>query len=127
MLARAARLWPERIAVQVLPYAARWQEPVRRTFAELLADVHRHANLLHGLGVRRQDAVALMSPNCAELITATLAAQLAGIAAPINGGLSRDHIAELLLRSGARVLVAAGPELDAGAYGTPRNARPRRA
>ena len=27
-----------------------------------------------------------MAPNCAELITATLAAQLAGIAAPLNGG-----------------------------------------
>jgi fatty-acyl-CoA synthase len=111
LLARAATLWPDRIAVQVLPSAARWQEPVRHTFADQLADVHRVANLLYELGVRRQDAVALMSPNCADLITATLAAQLAGIAAPVNGGLSRDHIGELLLRSDARVLVAAGPEL----------------
>ena len=62
----------------MLPDADRWQEPLRRTFAELLADVHRYANLLHDLGVRRGDAVALMAPNCAELITATLAAQLAG-------------------------------------------------
>ena len=82
LLARAATLWPDRTAVTVLPDAARWREPRRRTFAELLADVHRYANLLHALGVRRGDAVALMAPNCAELITATLAAQLAGIAAP---------------------------------------------
>ena len=34
-----------------------------------------------------------------------------GIAAPINIGLSGEHIAELLRRSGARILVAAGPEL----------------
>ena len=54
-----------------------------------------------------------MSPNCDELITATLAAELAGIAAPLNGGLNRAHLAELLRRSGARVLVAAGPELAA--------------
>jgi fatty-acyl-CoA synthase len=111
LLTHAATLWPERSAVTVLPEAARWTEPRRRTFGELLADVHRYANALHALGVRRGDAVALMSPNCAELITATLAVQLAGIAAPLNGGLSPAHLAELLRRSGARVLVTAGPEL----------------
>ena len=82
LLARAATLWPDRVAVSVLPDAERWQRPAKRTFAQLLADVHRYANLLHELGVRRTDAVAVMAPNCAELITATLAAQLAGIAAP---------------------------------------------
>jgi fatty-acyl-CoA synthase len=111
LLTRAARRWPERPAITVLPEAARWREPLRRTFAELLADVHRYANLLHRLGVRRGDAVALMAPNCAELVPATLAAQLAGIAAPLNGALNRGHLAQLLRRSGVRVLVTAGPEL----------------
>ena len=97
---------------------------MRRTFGELLADVHRYANALHALGVRRGDAVALMSPNCAELITATLAAQLAGIAAPLNGGLSRAHLAELLRRSGARVLVTAGPELAPDVWDTARELAP---
>ncbi|WP_319461378.1 acyl-CoA synthetase [Micromonospora sp. RTP1Z1] len=118
LLARAATHWPDRTAITVLPDAAGWREPLRRTFAELLADVHRYANLLHDLGVRRGDAVALMSPNCAELITATLAAQLAGIAAPLGGGLSRPHLAELLRRSGARVLVTAGPELAPDTWDT---------
>ncbi|MGO4614974.1 acyl-CoA synthetase [Nocardia sp. 2YAB30] len=112
LLVRAAELWPQRTAVAVLPEAAQWREPLRRGLAELLADVHRYANLLYELGVRRDDAVALIAPNCAELIPATLAAQLAGIAAPINGGLSRRHIAELLRLTGARVLIAAGPELS---------------
>ncbi|TWP49463.1 acyl-CoA synthetase [Lentzea tibetensis] len=111
LLTRAATLWPDRTAISVLPEAARWQKPESRTFAELLADVHRYANLLRRLGIRRADAVALIAPNCAELITATLAAQLAGVAAPVNGALSRSHIAELLHRSGARVLITAGPEL----------------
>jgi fatty-acyl-CoA synthase len=110
VLVRAATLWPARTALNVLPDAERWQQPSSRTFADLLDDVHRYANVLHSLGVRRTDAVALLSPNCDELITATLAAQLAGIAAPLNGGLSAEHIAQLLQRSGARVLVAAGPE-----------------
>ncbi len=111
LLARAATRWPNRTAISVLPDAARWREPEQHTFAQLLADVHHYANLFHQLGIRRGDAVALMAPNCAELITATLAAELAGIAAPLGSGLSRPHLAELLRRSGARVLVTAGPDL----------------
>jgi fatty-acyl-CoA synthase len=85
MLARAARLFPDRNAVSVLPDGQRWRQPVQRNFATLLRDVHRTANLLRDLGVRRTDAVALIAPNCDELITATLAAQLAGIAARSTG------------------------------------------
>lgn len=120
LLVRAARLWPDRNALTVLPAAARWPEPELRTFSELLADVHRYANLLASLGVRRGTAVALMAPNCAELIPVTLAAQVAGIAAPLNGGLSSEHLAELLDRSGARVLVAAGPDLAPATWTTAR-------
>ncbi|MGY4768701.1 acyl-CoA synthetase [Kribbella sp. CWNU-51] len=111
LLVRAAGLWPDRVALSVLPDGERWEQPAERTYAELLMDVHRYANVLHTLGVRRTDGVALFAPNCDELVTAILAAELAGIAAPINIGLSGKHIAELLRRSGARVLVAAGPEL----------------
>lgn len=112
LLHRAARMWPDRSAVTVIPDTTRWREPMRRTFSQLLADVHRTANLLADVGVGRTDAVALIAPNCAQLITATLAAQLAGIAAPINGALSADHVTELVQRSGARVLIAAAPQLD---------------
>jgi fatty-acyl-CoA synthase len=118
LVTRAAALWPNRTALTVLPDAARWAEPTRRTYAELLADVHRTANMLYDLGVRRHDAVALISPNCDGLITATLAAQLAGIAAPINGALSREHIAELVQRAGCRTLFAAAPDLDAASWET---------
>ncbi|QSE95598.1 acyl-CoA synthetase [Rhodococcus pseudokoreensis] len=120
LLVRAAGLWPERTALTVLPDGARWREPVSRTYAQVLAEVHRAANALHEAGVGRGDAVALMSPNCDELITATLAAQVAGIAAPINAGLSTGQIAELLRRSGARVMVTAGPDLDARIWSTAR-------
>lgn len=111
IVVRAAQRWPDRVALSALPDSRYWERPVHRTFSGLLADVHRYANVFHSLGVRRPDGVALMAPNCDELITATLAAELAGIAVPINSGLSPEHVAELLRRSGARVLVAAGPDL----------------
>ena len=121
LLVRAAGLWPNRVALSVLPDGGRWKQPSERTFAELLADVHRYANVFHALGVRRTDGVALLAPNCDELITATLAAELAGIAAPINSGLSGEHIVELLRRSGARILVAAGPDLAPEVWDQARN------
>ena len=121
VLERAAALWPDRTAVSVLPDASRWQEPTRRTFGGPLVDVRRFANVLREVGVERDDAVALIAPNCDELITAILAAQLAGIAAPVNGALSADHVTELVKRSGARVLVAAAPELDTASWETARH------
>ncbi|MEV7385474.1 MULTISPECIES: AMP-binding protein [unclassified Streptomyces] len=117
-LRRAAEQWPERTALAVLPDAASWRSPRTRTYARLLADVHRTANVLYRLGVRRHDTVALLAPNCDELITALLAAQLAGVVTPINPALARDHVAELVHRAGARVIITASQELDAGAYAT---------
>ncbi|MFE7274969.1 acyl-CoA synthetase [Streptomyces sp. NPDC057623] len=118
LLRRAAEQWPERPAVTVLPDAASWRTPSSRTYADLLADVHQAANALHRLGVRRHDTVALFAPNCDELITALLAAQLAGIATPVNPALARDHATELIRRAGARVVVTASPELDPEAFAT---------
>lgn len=121
-LARAAERWPDRTATICLPDAARWEEPSERTFAELLTDVHRVAGVLAGLGIARRDAVALVAPNCQELLTAVLAAETAGIAAPINPGLAAEHVVELVRLAGARVIVTAGPELDEAAWDVARQA-----
>jgi fatty-acyl-CoA synthase len=118
LLSRAARARPDHVALHVLPDAERWREAVAFTFRELLADVHRIANALHARGVRRGDAVTLLSPNCAEIIPATLAAQLAGVVAPINPGLSPEHAQELVRLSGSRIVIAAGPELDPTVWST---------
>ena len=117
---RAAALWPDRTAITVLPDARNWQQPVARTFSQLARDVTRTANMLRAYGIGRTNAVALIAPNCDELITATLAAEAVGVAAPINGALSAGHVTELVRLSGARVLIAAGPELDAHSWRTAR-------
>lgn len=111
MVIRAARMWPDRVAVTVLTDGEHYLQPARRTFAQLADDVTRTAKVLRQCGVGRADAVLLISPNCDELITATLAAQAVGIAAPINGALSGEHITQLAQLSGARVLITAAPEL----------------
>ena len=121
-LARAAELWPDRTAAICLPSAERWEEPSPRTFAELLSDIHRVAGLLASFGVKRRDAVALAAPNCEELLTAVLAAESVGIAAPINPALAAQQVVELVRLSASRVIVAAGPELDPAAWDVAREA-----
>ena len=79
-------------------------------------DVHRAAAVLAELGVGRGDAVAVVSVNCAELLPLLLAAEAVGIYAPINPGLAPEHAVELVRLSGARVIVASGPELDEGVW-----------
>jgi len=116
LVRRAAELWPDRPAVSVLPDAESFHTPLVRTFAELVCDVHRAAAVLAELGVERGDAVAVVSVNCAELLPLLLAAEAIGIHAPINPGLAPEHAVELVRLSGARVIVASGPELDEGVW-----------
>ena len=111
-LLRAAELWPQRPAIHCLPDAERWEQPVSRSFAELTADVHRAASVYASFGVGRHDAVAIISVNCGEMITALLAAEAVGVASPINPALAAEHAAALVRLSRASVIVAAGPELD---------------
>ena len=112
LLLDAAGTWPDTIATQWIPDPADHARCLDWTYAELAGTVTRIANALTALGVRRADAVTLSSVNTSMLYAATLAAQAVGIAAPVNPALSGERIAELVRRTGSRVLVAAGPELD---------------
>ena len=112
LLLDAARAWPDGIATQWIPDPADHTRSLAWTYAQLAGTVTQIANALTSLGVKRGDAVTLSSVNTSMLYAATLAAQAAGIAAPVNPALSGERIAELIRRTGSRVLVAAGPELD---------------
>jgi fatty-acyl-CoA synthase len=112
LLLDAARAWPDGIATQWIPDPADYTRCLNWTYAELAGTVTQIANALISLGVRRGDAVTLAGVNTSMLYAATLAAQAAGIAAPVNPALSSERITELIRRTGSRVLVAAGPELD---------------
>ena len=112
LLLDAADAWPDHVATQWIPDPADYTRSLAWTYTELAGTVTRIANALTALGVRRGDAVTLSSVNTSMLYAATLAAQAVGIAAPVNPALSGERITELVRRTGSRVLVAAGPELD---------------
>jgi fatty-acyl-CoA synthase len=114
LLARAARQFGQRTAFTWLPDGELATAPTRISYAQLLANIHRAANLFRRLGVGPRDAVAILAPNMPATHYALWGAQLAGRACPINFMLQPDHIAALLEASGAKVVVVLGPhpELD---------------
>jgi fatty-acyl-CoA synthase len=112
LLLDAARTWPDSVATQWIPDPGDYTRCLAWTYADLAGTVTQIANALIALGVRRTDAVTLSAPNTSMLYATTLAAQAAGIAAPVNPTLSDDHLAGLIRRAQSRVVVTAGPELN---------------
>ena len=114
LIARAAQRFGPRTAFTYLPDGELATAPERISYAQLLANIHRAANLFRGLGVGPDDAVAILAPNIPSTHYALWGAQLAGRACPINFMLQPEHVGALLESSGAKVVVALGPhpELD---------------
>lgn len=118
LLVRTASASPDRPALTVLASAQQWERPERWTYAELLAAVCRYANAFTSHGVGRGDPVAVLTPNTGVLPAVLLGAEAAGIVSPLNPALDEDVLASLLRRSRAKILVAAGPELDPDVWRT---------
>ena len=78
------------------------------TFAELLADSNRLANLLQSLGVTKGDRVAMVMPMVPEVVTILYACfKLGAIAVPIFAGFGAGAIAARLEDCGAKVVFTA--------------------
>jgi fatty-acyl-CoA synthase len=112
LVREAAGRDPEAPVATWLPGPTRYDEARTVTAQGLLGRVDAVAHVLHDLGVRREDAVALLAPNCSDLLAATLAAEAVGVAMPVNPALDVEHLRHLVALAGARVAVVAGPGLD---------------
>ena len=78
------------------------------TYADLLAEVCRFANVLRGLGVARGDRVAIYMPMIPELPVAMLACTRIGAAhSVVFGGFSSDALRDRILDAEAKVVVTA--------------------
>jgi fatty-acyl-CoA synthase len=111
---RSAALYPERPALTFLETGDPGGPARTVGYAELLARITQAANLFRRLGVGSEDAVAILAPNMPEAHYALWGAQVAGRACPINNLLNQEHIEALVRASGAKLVVALGPnpELD---------------
>ncbi len=123
LIATAAARHAGRTAFTYLPSGDTAALPVCVSYAQLLAHIHRAANLFRSLGVGPDDAVAILAPNIPETHYALWGAQVAGRACPINYLLQPDHIAALLKAAGAKLLVALGPNDELDVWSTVQRVR----
>ncbi|MGJ7511949.1 acyl-CoA synthetase [Variovorax sp. GT1P44] len=91
-------------------------EPIRWSYAELLAGIHQTANALHSLGVRPDDAVAVLLPGCLEAHLALWGGEAAGIVQPLNPLLTDEKLVSLVTAARAKVLIAYGSDAESGMW-----------
>ncbi|MEZ0447909.1 acyl-CoA ligase (AMP-forming), exosortase A system-associated [Cellulomonas sp. ICMP 17802] len=83
------------------------------SYGELWAAARRCGSAFAGLGIAREDRVAVFLEKRPETVTAFLGASVAGGAfVPVNPLLKPQQVAHILTDSGARVLVTSAPRLD---------------
>ncbi|WP_063830462.1 acyl-CoA synthetase [Cupriavidus sp. SK-3] len=76
------------------------------THGELRQRILQAANLLHELGVAKDDVISVLMPAVPEGLYALWGAQAAGIANPVNWMLEADILVEMFKVAGTRVLIA---------------------
>jgi acetyl-CoA synthetase len=85
------------------------------TYADLLADTQRFANVLRGLGVDKGDVVGIYMPMLPEAVVAMLAcARIGAIHNVVFGGFAAESVKERMKFSDAKVLVTADATLRRG-------------
>jgi long-chain acyl-CoA synthetase len=98
MLARSGERYAERLAVK--------SSNGQRTYAEVLENGARVANVLRGYGLRPGDRVAIMFENRAEAVEVFAGITLGGfVIVPVNGHFKAAEVNHLLKNSGARALI----------------------
>ncbi len=110
----SAHAFGDKTALTFLTSADPDQEPIRWSYAELLAGIHQTANLLHRLGITPNDAVAVLLPGCLEYHLALWGGEAAGIVQPLNPLLSDEKLVSLMNAGRAKVLIAWGADEDSG-------------
>ncbi len=101
-LDRAAREWPDRLALISVHQGVRW------TYRELLCRADQLAAGFLKLGVGRGDRIGIWSPNCAEwALTQFAAARIGAILVTVNPAYRLSEVEYTLNKVGVKALVAA--------------------
>ena len=97
-LERAAKAWPDRVAIDFMGQAT--------TYREMWDAVNRGASVLDGFGVGKGDRVAISLPNCTSHMVAFYAVlRLGAIVVEVNPTLSGAEVESEMADSGAMVLL----------------------
>ena len=115
-LVDASKRSPDAPALSFFLSADRLDEAHVWTYAELVADVTRAANVFAALGVAADRPVAYVLPNLPETHFAIWGGEAAGAALAINPMLEPRQVAEIMRFARASILVTLAPALNPKAW-----------
>ena len=111
-LVEASKRSPDGQALSFFLSADRLEEAHVWTYAELVADVTRAANLFAALGVAADRPVAYVLPNLPDTHFAIWGGEAAGAALAVNPMLEPRQVADILRFARASILVTLAPALN---------------
>ncbi|MCK0176832.1 3-((3aS,4S,7aS)-7a-methyl-1,5-dioxo-octahydro-1H-inden-4-yl)propanoate--CoA ligase FadD3 [Mycolicibacterium sp. F2034L] len=104
----------DRIADQFAEHEALVTDDRTLTYAELRAEARRAASAMIDLGIAKGDRVAIWSPNTWHWVVACLATHYAGaVVVPLNTRYTASEATDIVARTAAPLLIAAGRFLGA--------------
>jgi fatty-acyl-CoA synthase len=103
-----AEKYGQKTALKYLPNGLTNDIPVEISHADLLEKSTQTANLLHDLGVGKDDTVAIISPDIIETMYSLLGAETAGIALPVQPYIEPEQMVEVINKLKAKVLIVFG-------------------
>src|SRR5208337_5412094 len=115
-LVDASKRSPDAEALSFFLSADRLDEAHDWTYAELVADVTRAANVFAALGVAADRPVAYVLPNLPETHFTIWGGEAAGAALAINPMLEPRQVAEIMRFARASILVTLAPALNPKAW-----------
>jgi len=106
LLRKGAAINPDATAISFFLAGDTYDQPMRVTYRDLMANITRTANLFHDLGVGPHDVISYLLPNLAQTHYVLWGGEAAGIVNPINPLLEPATIGEICQAAGTQVLVA---------------------
>lgn len=111
MLMDGCAVDPSKVAIHYFTDGARPLETGRQiTFAQLRCKVNQTANLLHKIGIQKDDVVSVLMPAVPEAQFILWGAQAAGIVNPANWMLESEILIHMFQAARTKVLVVYGGE-----------------
>jgi fatty-acyl-CoA synthase len=95
-------------ALRYLPNGLTNDIPVDISHSELLSKSTQTANLLHDLGVGKDDVVAIITPDIIETMYSLIGAETAGIAFPVQPYIEPEQMVDRINSCKAKVLIVFG-------------------
>ncbi len=108
-LSRTVNKFPNRPALSFQIKSGPKDHAETFTWSQLLKLVTQTANAFRSLGVKDNDTVAYVLPNCNEAVISFIGGVCAGIVCPISPLLGADQIAGILREINAKVVVTLAP------------------